>query len=277
MGVVLITGCSSGFGLEFVTAFAKRGDTVVATMRDLSRAEALRANIAEQGLEGVVIRQLDVNQPQSVQQAVDQTISAEGGIDVLVNNAGIGAVGALEVLDEAVLRDVFETNVFGAIAVTRAVLPQMRQQGHGRIIFTNAIGGLLNTPYLGAYCASKHAVDCVAATWDIELRQFGIRVSSVLPSAFQTAFAGNMGANFAEGTDYEASTREYYEGLKARITNGPSDLAPVANAVIDAATNPEPRQRYLIAPHLASVLDPLVDKLEEIHQREAALAPQGKK
>jgi NAD(P)-dependent dehydrogenase (short-subunit alcohol dehydrogenase family) len=277
MSTVLITGCSTGFGLEFVGAFARRGDAVVATVRNPDKADALSLAIKNNDWRNVVIRQLDVNKPDSVQRAVDETIQSEGRIDVLVNNAGIGAVAPLEMLDESVLREVFETNVFGAVAVTRAVLPHMRKQRSGRIVFTNAIGGILNTPYLGAYCSSKHAVDCIAATWDIELRQFGIRVSSVMPSAFQTAFAGNMDANFADGTEYEGPTREYYEGLKARIENGPTDLSPVANAVLDAATNPEPRQRYLIAPHLASILDPLIDKLEEIHQREASLAPQGKK
>jgi NAD(P)-dependent dehydrogenase (short-subunit alcohol dehydrogenase family) len=277
MSVALITGCSTGFGLEFVRAFARRGDTVVATVRNPDRADGLKSAVADQRLENVVIRRLDVNDPDSVWQAVEATIEAEGRIDVLVNNAGVGAVSPLETLDETVLREVFETNVFGAMSVTRAVLPHMRAQRRGRIIFTNAIGGILNTPYLGAYCSSKHAIDCIAATWDIELRQFGIRVSSVMPSAFQTAFAGNMDANFAEGTEYEAAACEYYEGLKGRIENGPTDLTPVANAVIDAATNPEPRQRYLIAPHLASVLGPLIENLEEIHQREAALAPQGKK
>jgi NAD(P)-dependent dehydrogenase (short-subunit alcohol dehydrogenase family) len=276
MGIVLITGCSTGFGLEFVGAFASRGDTVVATVRNPDRAEALSTAIKDNDWRNVIVRQLDVNKRESVQRAVDETIQAEGRIDVLVNNAGIGAVAPLEMLDEGVLREVFETNVFGAMTVTRAVLPHMRKQRSGRIVFTNAIGGVLNTPYLGAYCSSKHAVDCIAATWDIELRQFGIRVSSVMPSAFQTAFAGNMDANFADGTEYEAATKEYYEGLKSRIENGPTDLSPVANAVIDAATNPGPRQRYLIAPHLASILDPLIDMLEEIHQREASLAPQGK-
>src|SRR5215207_8486795 len=226
MSVVLITGCSSGFGLEFVSAFAKRGDTVVATMRDVSRADALKSMIAERELSGVVIRQLDVNDAGSIARAVDETLRSQGSIDVLVNNAGIGTVGALEILDDAEFRQVFETNVFGPIAMTKAVLPSMRKQGSGRIVFTNAIGGILNTPYLGAYCSSKHALDCIAATWDIELRPFGIRVSSVMPSAFQTAFAGNMDSNFAEGTEYEAPAREYYEGLKARIENGPTDLSP---------------------------------------------------
>lgn len=277
MGVVLITGCSSGFGLEFVSAFARRGDRVFATVRDPSRADILKSTIKERGLEGVTIRQLDVSKADSIRRAMDDTVRSDGSIDVLVNNAGILVVSALETLDESVLRDVFETNVFGAIAMTKAVLPQMRRQGRGRIVFTNAIGGLLNTPYLGAYCSSKHALDCIAATWDIELRPFGIRASSILPAAFRTGIAGNMGANFAEGTVYEDATREYHQGLTERITNGPSDLSPVVDAVLDAATSPDPRQRYLVGPHLASILDPLVEKLEELHQREVSLAPTGKK
>lgn len=276
MSVIVITGCSSGFGLEFVSAFAKRGDTVVATMRNPARADHLNAMIADRGLQNIVLRQLDVNDAASIERCVADTLAQQGSIDVLVNNAGIGAVSALEVLDETELRRVFDTNFFGAINVTKAVLPHMRQRGSGRVIFTNAIGGLLNTPYLSAYCASKHALDCISATWDIELRQFGIRTSSIMPSAFQTAFAGNMGLNLAEGTDYEGPTKEYYQGLKARIEGGPSDLTPVVDCVIHAATSPEPRQRYLIAPHLAAVLGPLVESLEEIHQREIANAPQPK-
>jgi NAD(P)-dependent dehydrogenase (short-subunit alcohol dehydrogenase family) len=277
MSVVLITGCSSGFGLEFVSAFAKRGDQVIATMRDLARADTLKSIIQERGLNNVVLRQLDVTKAESIQQAVDETLATDGSIDVLVNNAGILAVGAIEMLDESVLREVFETNLFGAIALTKAVLPQMRRQGRGRIVFTNAIGGLLNTPYLAAYCSSKHALDCIAATWDIELRPFGIRASSILPATFRTDIADNADTNFADGTAYEDATRQYFEGLSGRITNGPADLSPVVDAVVDAATSPDPRQRYLVAPHLASVLDPLVEKLEELHQREVALAPAGKK
>jgi NAD(P)-dependent dehydrogenase (short-subunit alcohol dehydrogenase family) len=269
VSIVLITGCSSGFGLEFVSAFARRGDHVVATLRDLSRRDALEQRIAQESLTNVSIEQLDVTNPESIRSVVAQ----HNRIDVLVNNAGIGAVGALEVLQEDVLREVFETNFFGAIAVTRGVLPTMRQQGSGRIVFVNAIGGILTTPYLGAYCASKHALDCVAATFDIELRPFGIRVSSVLPSAFQTAMSGNLRTDFAPGTDYEAATREYFAGLSARIKNGPSDLSPVADAVIEAATAADPKPRYLVAPHLADVLGPVVDDLERLHAREVSLAP----
>ena len=273
MAVVLVTGCSSGFGLEFVSAFARRGDTVVATLRDPSRADTLRGRIEAEQLANVTILQLDVTDADRSTHAIEEIVEAHGRIDVLINNAGIGAVGALEVLDEATLREVFDTNVFGAIAVTNAVLPSMRRQRSGRIVFVNAIGGILTTPYLGAYCASKHALDCVAATFDIELRPFGIRASSVLPSAFQTAMSGNLRTDFGPGTDYEAASREYFAGLSQRIRNGPSDLSPVAEAAIEAATAPDPRPRYLIAPHLADVLDPVVNELERLHQREVSMAP----
>src|ERR671933_1683791 len=161
MAIVLVTGCSSGFGLEIALAFARRGDQVVATMRDLSRSEALRRRVAEESLGGVSIEQLDVTRPESVQAAVRQALAPHRALDVLVNNAGIGAVGALEVIAPETFRDVFETNVLGALAVTRAVLPSMRERRHGRIVFMSAIGGLLNTPYLGAYGASKHALHCL--------------------------------------------------------------------------------------------------------------------
>ncbi len=274
MAVVLITGCSSGFGLEFAVAFARRGDSVVATMRDPARADALRARLqAEKLADRVTVAQLDVTDAASIARCVGAVLQEQKRIDVLVNNAGIGAVGALEVLDDAALRQVFDTNFFGAIAVTRAVLPSMRQHGTGRIVFVNAIGGILTTPYLGAYCASKHALDCIAATFDIELRPFGIRASSVMPSAFQTAMGGNLHTQFGDGTEYEASTREYFAGLSSRIRNGPSDLSPVADAVIEASTDEDPKPRYLVAPHLADVLGPVVEDLDRLHAREVSLAP----
>jgi NAD(P)-dependent dehydrogenase (short-subunit alcohol dehydrogenase family) len=151
----------------------------------------------------------------------------------------------------------------------------MRRQRAGRIVFVSAIGALLNTAYLGAYCASKHAIDCLAATLDIELRPFGIRVSSVLPSAFNTGVGANLRLAFGKGTEYESATRRYYEGLRGRIESGPRDLSPVVDAVIEAATTEHPRLRYLVAPHLAAVLGPVVAELEKLHEREVALTPSG--
>ena len=267
MAVVLITGCSSGFGLETALRFARRGDDVVATLRDPADADALLHE------DRITVARLDVTDQGSINAAVATTIERFGRIDVVVNNAGIGVVAALEVLDDATLRRVFDTNVFGAVAVTRAVLPQMRQQGSGRVIFMNAIGGVLTTAFLGAYCASKHALDCIAAIFDLELRPFGIRVSSIYPSAFHTAIADNMEAIPGAGSPYAEATTEYHAGISNRIRSGPSDLSPVVDAVILAATSPEPALRYLVAPHLADVLSPALDALDALHQREIGLTP----
>ncbi|MBV9578271.1 MAG: SDR family oxidoreductase [Chloroflexi bacterium] len=269
--IVLITGCSSGFGLAAAEAFARRGDQVVATARDPSRATALHA--AQARYSNLSIQRLDVTDQGSINAAVAATVDQHQRLDVLVNNAGIGVLGALEVLDEPTLREVFDTNLFGAMAVTRDVLPHMRRQQSGRVIFMNAIGGILTTGFLGAYCASKHALDCVAAVYDLELRPFGIRVSSVYPSAFHTAMGGNLGLVAGEGTPYAEPTRAYFDGLSHRVATGPTDLSPVVDAVIDAATSPEPRLRYLVAPHLAETLDPALTALERLHERELGMTP----
>jgi NAD(P)-dependent dehydrogenase (short-subunit alcohol dehydrogenase family) len=237
---------------------------VIATMRDPARGTALHV------APNVTVLRMDVTDQGSILAAVEQARQTHGSIDVLVNNAGIGVLGALEMVDDQQLRAVFDTNVFGAIAVTRAVLPAMREQGSGRVIFMNAIGGILTTAYLGAYCASKHALDCIAAVFDLELRSFGIRVSSVYPSAFHTAMGDNMALVGAEGTPYAAPTRAYFEGLSQRIQNGPADLSPVVDAVIEAATSPDPNLRYAVAPHLKAVLDPALTVLDALHARERA-------
>jgi NAD(P)-dependent dehydrogenase (short-subunit alcohol dehydrogenase family) len=262
VAVVLITGCSSGFGLAIALAFAKRGDTVVATARDPSRIPDTLTRL-----------RLDVTDQGSINAAVSATMQQHRRIDVLINNAGIGTLGALEVVDEPQLRRVFDTNFFGAMAVTRTVLPHMRHQRSGRVVFMNAIGGVLTTAYLGAYCASKHALDCVAAVFALELRPFGIRVSSVYPSAFRTAMRENNTVIAGEGTAYAEPTRTYFEGLAQRSRNGGTDLSPVVDAVIDAATNPDPPLRYLVAPHLTEVLSPAISALDQLHEREIGMTP----
>jgi NAD(P)-dependent dehydrogenase (short-subunit alcohol dehydrogenase family) len=187
---------------------------VVATIRDVSRApHDLRAA----GL-AIDVRPLDVTDRASISKAVRQTVEEHGRIDVLVNNAGIGAVGALETIAEGTLREVFETNVFGALEVARAVLPTMRAQGSGRVVFVSAIGALLNTAYLGAYCASKHAVDCLAATLGVETRPFGVRVSSVL-SAFNTAWVatcGSIGGPYGTASEARSPGAQGSHGLTSR-------------------------------------------------------------
>jgi NAD(P)-dependent dehydrogenase (short-subunit alcohol dehydrogenase family) len=221
------------------------------------------------------VQRLDVADQGSIDVAVAAAVTQHGTIDVLVNIAGIRVLGALELVDDPTLREVFDTKVFGAMAVTRAVLPRMRQQRSGRVIFMNAIAGILTTAFPGVYCESKHALDCIAAVYDLELRPFGIHVSSVHPSAFHTAMRGNLTLVAGERTPYAEPTQAYFEGLSQRIEHGPTDLSPVVDAVIAAATDPEPALRYLVAPHLADVLSPALDALEGLHRREAGLTLGG--
>lgn len=263
--VVLVTGCSSGFGRVIAAAFAARGDRVIATVRTERAMESLRLELPS----AVDIRMLNVTDAVSIQRVADGVTLAYGALDVLVNNAGISVVGALEVVGAKEYRDVFETNVFGAVAVTKAFLPQMRRHGSGRIVFLSAVGALLNTPYMGVYTASKHAVDSLAAAWDIELRPFGIRVASILPSAFNTSIGENMRVIDTDPA-YRTSTKRYAEGLRNRISDGPADLSPVSAAVIEAAESADPQVRYLVGGGMAVTLAPLAQTLSGLHDDQLA-------
>ena len=181
MKTVLITGCSSGFGLETARYFLDRDWKVIATMRTpredvLPRSEHLR------------VLTLDVIDPESIRQAID----AAGPIDVLVNNAGIGVLGALEGTSMETARDVFETNTLGTIAMTQAVLPQFRQRKAGVIVNVTSSVTLTPLALLSVYTASKAAVNAFTESLELELEPFNIRVSLVLPGrAPETRFGEN--------------------------------------------------------------------------------------
>ncbi len=181
MKTVLITGCSSGFGLETARYFLDRDWRVVATMRtpredDLPHSERLR------------VLALDVCDPDSIHRAVE----AAGPIDVLVNNAGIGVLGALEGTSMDTAREVFETNTLGTMAVTQAVLPQFRQRRAGVIVNVTSSVTLLPLPLLCVYTASKAAINAFTESLALELQQFNVRVSLVLPGrAPETRFGEN--------------------------------------------------------------------------------------
>ena len=170
MNTVLITGCSSGYGLEIARYFHAQGWNVLATMRTpredvLPRSERLR------------VLALDVTQPESIAAAVE----ASGPIDVLVNNAGIGAMGAFEATPMATAREIFETNTFGAMAMTHAVLPQFRERRSGVIVNVTSSATLARMPLVAVYTASKTAVDGFTASLALELEDFNVRVKLVEP------------------------------------------------------------------------------------------------
>ena len=204
MKTVLITGCSSGFGLETARYFLDRDWKVIATMRTpredvLPRSERLR------------VLALDVTDPESIRQAVD----AAGPIDVLVNNAGIGVLGVLEGTSMETAREVFETNTLGTMAVTQAVLPQFRQRKAGVIVNVTSSVTLKPLPLLSVYTASKAAVNAFTESLALELQPFNVRVSLVLPGrAPETRFGENAQPRMQGGIP------EAYAGLAQSVFAG---------------------------------------------------------
>jgi len=217
MKTVLITGCSSGFGLEIAKYFLDHRWSVVATMRTpnedvLPKSEHLR------------ILKLDVTDAESIRRAVDEA----GPVDVLVNNAGVGMLGPFESISMNAIREVFETNTFGTMALTQAVLPQFRTRKAGVIINVTSSVTLKALPLLSVYTASKAAIVAFTESLALELKAFNVRVGVVLPGmAPETAFAANAGPrimqNFPE--DYAAGMKavlsgfEHYDGLVTHATD----------------------------------------------------------
>ncbi len=229
MNTVLITGCSSGFGLETARYFLDRGWTVIATMRT-PREDVLAAS------DRLRILPLDVTDAGSIARAVE----AAGAIDVLVNNAGVGMVGPLEGVSMDKIRELMETNLLGTIAMTQAVLPQMRAQGSGVIINVTSGVTFQPLPIMSIYTASKAAVNAFSESVALELAPLGIRVRIVIPGrAPETPFGdnarGRMGLNIPE--PYQALGAQ----MMARFgAGGPvTHSRDVAEAVWRAATDPD--------------------------------------
>jgi NAD(P)-dependent dehydrogenase (short-subunit alcohol dehydrogenase family) len=243
MPITLITGCSSGFGLAAAVALAKRGATVVATMRDTSKAGPLRRAAQEAGAD-LSIAALDVTDPSSRKRAVADVLAKYGRIDVLINNAGICSIGAAELLGEDNLRNQFETNVFAVYALTAAVLPGMRERRSGRIVNVSSVAAFFAPKHMMAYAATKHALDAISVEMDLELKAFNVRVTSVAPVGFGTALSTNVPPPPVEPV-YGDGPRKSYDGWTALLGKR-SDISPVVDAIVEAATAPSPRQRYLV-------------------------------
>lgn len=241
MAVIVITGCSSGFGLGAATALARRGETVVATVRDINRAGPLRQ---ADGGACIDVVALDVTDPGSRAEAIATVEARHGHIDVLVNNAGIFSFGATETLGEADFRALFEANLFGAFAMTMAVLPGMRARRRGRIVNVSSVAALASRPFMTGYCATKHALDAITTGLDGELRPFDIRVVSVCPVAFVTNI---VRAAPAADSPYGDRPTHMFEEFVGRMQSRP-DPTPAIDAIVEAVTAADPLSRYLVAP-----------------------------
>ncbi|MGH8104035.1 MAG: SDR family oxidoreductase [bacterium] len=189
--VALITGCSSGFGLESALHLTRKGYTVVATMRDLARRAALddRAKVA--GVTVEVLR-LDVTDEASVRDAVAATLAKYRRIDALVNNAGYGVLGTVEETSLDEWKAQYEANIFGLIRVTQEVLPVMRAQKSGRIIHIGSIGGRLSAPYFSVYQSTKHSLEAINEAMRHEIAGFGLQCTLIEPGGSPTKFVDSM-------------------------------------------------------------------------------------
>ena len=248
MATVLITGCSSGFGKLSALNFARKGDTVFASMRNTAKAGELEQAKQAESLP-IEIVQLDVTDDASVEGAVRQVIDAAGGIDVLVNNAGLGIHGPLEETDDDEMKEIFETNFFGAMRVMRAVVPKMREQKSGTIVNVSSLAGRVVAPYGGTYSASKYALEAASEALHYELHPFGIRVLLIEPGGFETEFDGNrrLARRFTEGSPYLELEQRFEQSL-TRLPGGGErgDAQDIAESIYNAVNTDQPKFRYLV-------------------------------
>lgn len=251
---ILITGATTGIGRHLALHLARAGHRVIATGRNLAALRSVQAEAADSPLHTVV---LDVNDRASIAKAVDEVsrLTDGYGLDALVNNAGYGEMAPLLEVREEDVRAMYETNVFGLLAVTQAFLPQMVQRGAGRIVNVSSGGGRVTLPLFGVYNSTKYAVESLSDAMRMELKPFGIRVVIVEPGATKTEFANTsvrkMASYRRDGSPYAALYARADE-LKAQLEGPAADPIVVVRALERALTAPWPRARY-IAPFGARI------------------------
>jgi len=251
---ILITGATAGIGRHAALYLAKKGHRVFATGR---RAEALAS--LEQQARGFSLQtlELDVTDAASIAAAVDAVAQVtEGrGVDVLVNNAGYGQIGPLESVSTEQLRAQFETNVFGLMAVTRAFLPAMRQRRQGRVINISSVAGRMSMPFMGAYTATKFAVEAMSDALRAELAPFGVQVVLIEPGVIRSEFSQRAEATLAASADIDDYTPfvARLDDVKKRMEKTAVGPQCISSAIERAIVARRPRARY-IAPKRASAL-----------------------
>ncbi|WP_243725800.1 oxidoreductase [Actinomadura rubrisoli] len=238
----LITGCSSGFGRELALAALAAGDRVMATARRPDRL----ADLVAAGGTRVRTAPLDVTQEEQVTAAVARTLAEFGRVDVVVNNAGHGSVGAVEELDLADLRALMDVMFFGAVAVTKAVLPHLRARREGAIVQMSSMGGQLSMPGFGAYCAAKFALEGLSEALAAEVAPFGIRVLIVEPGAFRTEFGGRRMHRSPAIEEYAASTGPTRASVDGMDGAQPGDPRRAAQAILQVLDSSQPPLRLAL-------------------------------
>jgi NAD(P)-dependent dehydrogenase (short-subunit alcohol dehydrogenase family) len=234
--VWFITGTSRGFGREWAVAALERGDSVAATARDTDSL----ADLVERFGERILPLQLDVTDREADFAAVTEAYNHFGRLDVVVNNAGYGQFGFIEELSESEARDQFETNVFGALWITQAALPFLREQGSGHIIQVSSIGGITAFQNIGIYNASKWALEGFSQSLSQEVGSFGVKVTLVEPGGFSTDWGGASAKTAAPLPAYEAAHAAAAEARRSRVSEpgDPNASAAAIQQIVDAEEPP---------------------------------------
>jgi NAD(P)-dependent dehydrogenase (short-subunit alcohol dehydrogenase family) len=254
--VAVVTGSSSGIGFETSLTLARSGFLTYATMRNLGKGARIKSVATKEGLP-IRVAQLDVTEERSINDAVHSIISDVGKIDVLVNNAGYGLIGAFEDLAMEEMKAQYETNLFGVMRVTQAVLPIMRKQKSGIIVNISSAAGRFGFPGSSAYVGTKFAIEGMSESLAYELEPFGIRVVLVEPGPIRTNFAdGMVAANKSRdpNSPYLQMIQKMATVLENMMESGsPPDL--VAKVVLTAVTNESPKLRYSAGKDVETWLD----------------------
>ena len=237
----LVTGVSSGIGREIAQLLAERGARVFGTARDPRSAKPIR---------GVEIIRMDVTDDSSVSEAVQGIVQKAGPVQCLVNNAGYTAIGALEETSIEEAKQQFETNFFGVLRVTNAVLPGMRTDRYGRIVNISSVLGFLPGPYWGIYAASKHALEGYTETLDHEVRRFGVRATLIEPAYTKSQINGNAKSAQIQLDVYAAEKKRLIAAADQSVEHG-DDPRIVAEAVWNAVISRSPRLRYPVGKGVA--------------------------
>ena len=269
--VWMITGASQGFGHELVRATLQRGDSVIATSRNPQKVAAAFKEVSDR----LLAVSMDLRDPVQIAAAVQAALSRFGGIDVLVNNAGHGLLGAVEEASDAEIAGVYETNVFGLLRVTRAVLPHFRERRNGHVVNLSSIGGLVGLPGFGIYDSTKFAVEGLSEALATEVAPLGIRVTIVEPGPFRTNFLGDSLAMTGKTlSDYDQTSGRTRSAATERNGNQPGDPVRAAEAIIRAVTSEDPPLHLLLGKfayeHATAKLDDLRKEFET--WREVTLA-----
>jgi len=232
--VWFITGASRGFGSVWADAALKRGDKVAATARKLESIAALKEKYGD----NVLTLELDVTKPDQVKIAVEQAYAHFGRLDIVLNNAGYSLVGTIEEASADDVRALYETNIFGTLAVIQAALPLLRKQGGGHILGTSSGLGHVTLPVIGYYCSSKWAFEAIHESLAAEVKDFGIKVTIIEPGAYATEFGSQESLKFAAGLDVYQDFKTQFFGRLRGMERGDPDATPQAIFKIVDAENP---------------------------------------